>query len=352
MQRWMKKCLSDKTLMKSRREKLLEKMKTIKESIRSIKNNQIIPNKKKYIEESESIEKKTSDYKTQIDTQLSTILSIFKEKRISTINFLKNDSNTPSPTSNLRPENFLSIESDLANALKAILGINDEIYSYNLYLFDLRMEMEKSVKETMGLVSKELDGMEILQGEISGELLESIKKMNNDFTYLHSPSLLPSAYNASLEEVSRRRSFEKKLEEVLGRFNGVIKRENLKRKKFLGKYGGILPHNFIPGLKVMLEEVGMELEYEGLPLIEGGHNELEVTQEFDFGRLFRDSWAGGAGTQLMSNFEEKTENFGKDKSEVMGGPTTEHLALKKESSNSTWDKACTPNGVAGLGLKD
>ena len=160
MQRWMKKCLSDKTLMKSKREKLLEKMKTIKESIRSIKNNQIIPNKKKYIKESESIEKKSSDYKTQIDTTLSTILSLFKEKRQSTINFLKNDISTPSPTSNLRPENFLSHSSDLTLALKAISQINDEIYSYNLYLFDLRMAMEKSVKETISLVTKELDGMQ------------------------------------------------------------------------------------------------------------------------------------------------------------------------------------------------
>ena len=54
----------------------------------------------------------------------------------------------------------------------------------------------------------------------------------------------------------------------------------------------------------------------------------------------------------MSNFEEKTENFGKDKSELMGGAGTEGLGLKKESSSSTWDKACTPNGVGGLGLKD
>ena len=50
------------------------------------------------------------------------------------------------------------------------------------------------------------------------------------------------------------------MEEMLKFFNNLVRRENLKRKKFLSKYGGILPHNFIPGLKVLLEEVNLGLE--------------------------------------------------------------------------------------------
>ena len=58
MHRWKRKCLSDQASIKQKREQVLDRMRKVKDQIRFIKNDKIIPNKRKFIEENENIEKK------------------------------------------------------------------------------------------------------------------------------------------------------------------------------------------------------------------------------------------------------------------------------------------------------
>ena len=128
-------------------------------------------------------------------------------------------------------------------------------------LCDTRVQMESIVRDTLNDMCSQIYEMDTLKQYFKTTINNSIKKIDNDFMYLHSPSLLPAAYKASLEEVSRRRDYEKKLEEILTKLNENLRKENQKRKTFLTKFGGILPHNFIPGLKIMLPEMETSLSF-------------------------------------------------------------------------------------------
>ena len=167
--------------MKQKRDKILDRMKRIKESIRFIKNDKIIPNKRKFIEESDKIEKKTSSFKNQVDDKCTKIFGLYLDKRNSVISFLKSENNGNFLTTVM--EDSKQILQDVETTSQNVLNINDELYSYMLYLNDLRLEMEKNVRETLKLVSKELVEMNGVKTGFQGSLINEIKKMNNDFTY-------------------------------------------------------------------------------------------------------------------------------------------------------------------------
>ena len=129
------------------------------------------------------------------------------------------------------------------------------------------------------------------------------------------------------------------------KLNENLKKENLRRKSFLSKYGGILPHNFIPGLKSTLAEVQMNLSYGNLPVIDNIHNDDELIQEFDSIKI-KDSWLSNAGFVSNINNHEKLTNFGVEVTNIGGQKTkletdvglTNDINLKHKNS-------CTENLV-------
>ena len=77
------------------------------------------------------------------------------------------------------------------------------------------------------------------------KLDEEIEKMDKNFSYLMNPSLLPSAYQASIIETSRRREYKDIFDKKFKKLQTFIDVEYERRKKFLANFGRILPCDFI-----------------------------------------------------------------------------------------------------------
>lgn len=113
----------------------------------------------------------------------------------------------------------------------------------------------------------------MISNEKMKQINDEIDKMEKEFSYLLNPSLLPTAYHASLVEVSRRREFASTFDKKLKKLQFLTDSEKDLRKKFLAQFGRILPCEFIPQLKLMPPTINVENADtdNSLPKIEGFH---------------------------------------------------------------------------------
>jgi hypothetical protein len=117
----------------------------------------------------------------------------------------------------------------------------------------------------MRFVRSELGNLYKLQSkikEIAGGLVvynDSLSRQKNYIQQLFAIEMLPRAYDAALEEVSRRRKFMKKYLGISSDANdSVVKlmlEEKTKRKEFLDNHGRYLPKDLVPGLLEDLPQI-------------------------------------------------------------------------------------------------
>lgn len=63
----------------------------------------------------------------------------------------------------------------------------------------------------------------------SKKISEDFEKMEKNFSYLLNPSMLPAAYSATLQEISRRNEFTRLFEKEVAYIQTMIDKENEKR---------------------------------------------------------------------------------------------------------------------------
>ena len=81
------------------------------------------------------------------------------------------------------------------------------------------------------------------------QLKSKISKLNESFIQLQNPSFFPNAYQASIEEIKRRITFNNSLQNDILNLKKEVIKENNNRRIFIKKYGIYLPLNFFPCLK-------------------------------------------------------------------------------------------------------
>lgn len=116
-----------------------------------------------------------------------------------------------------------------------------KIYAENLervekvidQVFKMKGSFENQVAQCFKAMNKYKAELTILQSEKLTKLIEDIDKLDRDFNYLLNPSHLPSAYQASLVEVSRKREFLLNFDKAVKKVQIMCDIEKENRKKFL-----------------------------------------------------------------------------------------------------------------------
>ena len=91
-------------------------------------------------------------------------------------------------------------------------------------------------------------------------LKKRILNLNETFIQIQNPSYFPKAYQASVEEIKRRITFNNSLNNDLNLLKKQIKNENENRKIFIQNYGKYLPLEFFPCLKFTEVNLSYEIQ--------------------------------------------------------------------------------------------
>mmetsp|Transcript_29493 Transcript_29493/g.29223 ORF Transcript_29493/g.29223 Transcript_29493/m.29223 type:complete len:282 (+) Transcript_29493:907-1752(+) len=116
-----------------------------------------------------------------------------------------------------------------------------------------------------------------------------LKRSEKRLGFVKVPRLLPEAYNASLIEVSRRRLFVKKANELQQQLNKIADIEISERLNFLNKYRHVLPNDFVSQLSAapcvrivsFMNEPDLQLPEIDISIDDFPHMHLYSSESFD-----------------------------------------------------------------------
>lgn len=101
-------------------------------------------------------------------------------------------------------EKIKGYEDDIVKVANANIEQINEFYDA---LLKQRVVNEQTIAKIYKTLYKHVYECTIMTNEKMKKLMEELEKVEKNFSYLLNPSLLPTAYNASLSEISRRREF-------------------------------------------------------------------------------------------------------------------------------------------------
>ena len=236
----------------SEKNKIIEKNKitSIKNEISSLNNE---------------FDNKLNDYEKKphlIFNELSDDFLQFKNALIKIIDFL-----TIKVVDNGQKKNIISnenIDKSFDEACTLIKNLKNKYNSFNI-LTNLQNELEP-LNDLASKMRKGLENFSLKINQISISFLENgnnlnviyhkfnhykkrILGLNDSFIQLENPYYFPQAYEASIEEIKRRITFNHSLTKDIFLLNKQVEKENKNRKSFIQNYGKYLPLDFFPCLK-------------------------------------------------------------------------------------------------------
>ena len=273
MEKWKKNCFSFEKNLEKNLEKKIENLKKIKKDI-IFQNNKVKEFVKIWIDFENLLEKKMRNLQNMLEILFNEFFEDFLELRKNLVSVIENEKNINNYLIFL--SNYKKYEKKLEIYKKKFSESETNFLSFQNELQKLikkyyeNSEMLKKNEKLVFLLSENLEKLKKNYKEI---YKKDLKKLEGDFSNLLKPSLLPQGYKDLLLEITRRRNCYKKLNKIVENVMEISENENSKRKIFLGKYGNILPENFIriiPHLKENLKcKFFLNLEeFEKLPKIE------------------------------------------------------------------------------------
>jgi hypothetical protein len=189
---------------------------------------------------------------TIVDILTVKIVDIEDNKNIIEIN----DKNFDEACNNIKN---LKIKYNSFNILTNLQNESDQIN-------DLTSKMRKGLEDFSLKINKifitflEIENNLLTINQKFIHLKKRILNLNETFIQIQNPSYFPKAYQASVEEIKRRITFNNSLNNDLNLLKKQIKNENENRKIFIQNYGKYLPLEFFPCLKFTEVNLSYEIQ--------------------------------------------------------------------------------------------
>ncbi len=167
-----------------------------------------------------------------------------------------NDKNFDEACNNIKN---LKIKYNSFNILTNLQNESDQIN-------DLTSKMRKGLEDFSLKINKifitflEIENNLLTINQKFIHLKKRILNLNETFIQIQNPSYFPKAYQASVEEIKRRITFNNSLNNDLNLLKKQIKNENENRKIFIQNYGKYLPLEFFPCLKFTEVNLSYEIQ--------------------------------------------------------------------------------------------